>query len=72
MPGHGDHAGRAFAAAQAASIAALVDLARRVHDDGMTLDDAVAAHPFPDQPPGDARSGFKRALAQLRSELDQG
>ncbi len=71
VPGHGDHAGRAFAASQAASFAALADLARRVNDGVLTLDEAIAAHPFPDQPPEDARSGFKRALAQLRSELDE-
>jgi glyoxylase-like metal-dependent hydrolase (beta-lactamase superfamily II) len=70
VPGHGDHAGRAFAASQAASLKALVELARRVHDGAMALDEAIAAHPFPDLPPGDARGGFTRTLAQLRSELD--
>ena len=72
VPGHGDHAGRAFAASQAASFAALVELARRVHGGVLTLDEAIAAHPFPDQPPEDARSGLRRALAQLRDELDEG
>jgi glyoxylase-like metal-dependent hydrolase (beta-lactamase superfamily II) len=71
VPGHGDHAGRPFAITQAASLAALVDLAQRVEDGILTLDEAITAHPFPDQPPEDARSGFKRALAQLRSELDK-
>jgi glyoxylase-like metal-dependent hydrolase (beta-lactamase superfamily II) len=70
VPGHGDHAGRAFAASQAASLRALVELARRVRDGSMTLDEAIAAHPFPDLPPADARGGFTRTLAQLRSELD--
>ncbi len=70
VPGHGDHAGRAFAASQAASLAALADLARRMHGGDLALDDAIAVHPFPDQPPEDARGGFKRALAQLGGELD--
>ena len=71
VPGHGDHAGRAFAASQAASFAALVDLAHRVEDGVLTLDEAIARHPFPEQPPEDARSGFKGTLAQLRRELDE-
>jgi glyoxylase-like metal-dependent hydrolase (beta-lactamase superfamily II) len=71
VPGHGDHAGREFAASQAASMAALVDLARRVHAGSMSLDEAIAARPFPDEPPSDARDAFARALAQLRGELDR-
>ena len=61
MPGHGDHAGRAFADAQAASFAALADLARRVHAGDLTLDDAVAATPFPISRPrtSDARSNAR-------------
>jgi glyoxylase-like metal-dependent hydrolase (beta-lactamase superfamily II) len=70
VPGHGDHAGREFAASQAASIAALVALARRVATAEMTLDDAVAAHPFGGLPPDDARPAFKRTLAQLGGQLD--
>jgi glyoxylase-like metal-dependent hydrolase (beta-lactamase superfamily II) len=69
VPGHGDHAGLDFAERQTASIAALADLARRVHADEITLDDAVAGHPFPEHPPEDARPALVRAAAQLRGEI---
>ena len=69
VPGHGDHAGRAFADAQAASFAALAALARRVHDGELALSAAIGEHPFPDQPPDDARVAFRRALAQLDGSL---
>ncbi|CAN5536901.1 MBL fold metallo-hydrolase [soil metagenome] len=69
VPGHGDHAGRAFADAQATSIASLAALARRVHDGEMALDEAVAAHPFEAFPPEHARTAFRRAIAQLRDEI---
>ena len=70
VPGHGDHAGRAFAEGQAASIAALAALAARVHATELTLEEAVEAHPFPDHPPEDARRPLQRALAQWRGEPD--
>ena len=70
VPGHGDHAGRAFADEQAASFFALADLARRVHAGAMTLDDAVTATPFPAHPPELVRRPLERALSQLRGELD--
>ena len=66
VPGHGDHRGRPFADGQAASIAALADLARRVHAGVVSLDQAVAAHPFPESPVDRARQAFDRALLQLR------
>ncbi|MFP5342544.1 MAG: MBL fold metallo-hydrolase [Candidatus Limnocylindria bacterium] len=66
VPGHGDHAGRAFADAQAASITRLAELARRVHAGDLSLDAALAAHPFPELPPDDARGAFARALAAAR------
>ena len=66
VPGHGDPGGRTFADGQAASIAALADLARQVHAGAMSLDQAVAAHPFPELPADHARPGFDRALRQLR------
>ena len=69
VPGHGDHAGRAFADAQASSIAALAALAARVHAGEISLDDALAAHPFPEHPPDDARRPLLRAVAQLRGEV---
>ena len=68
VPGHGDHAGVDWARAQAASIRSLADLARRVHAGELTLDDAVAAHPFPLYPPEHARRPLERALRQLRGE----
>jgi glyoxylase-like metal-dependent hydrolase (beta-lactamase superfamily II) len=70
VPGHGDHGGRAFADAQAASLQALVDAAKRVESGELPLDDAVATHPFPDHPPEDARRGFERTLLHLRGELE--
>ena len=63
VPGHGDHAGGAFADEQAASLFTLADLARRVHTGDMTLDDAVAATPFPAYPAEDIRRPLERALA---------
>ena len=70
VTGHGNHAGRAFAEAQATSFARLVELARDVDAGRASLDDAIAAHPFPELPPEHARSAFERALTQLRGELD--
>jgi glyoxylase-like metal-dependent hydrolase (beta-lactamase superfamily II) len=70
VPGHGDHAGREFAASQAASFSALTALALDVHTGELSLDDALAAHPFPEFPPEHAAPAFKRALTQLRGELD--
>ncbi len=70
VPGHGDHAGRAFADAGAASLARVADLGRRVGAGEMTLDEAVAQHPFPDFPPDDGRRAIQRAAAQARGDLD--
>ena len=68
VPGHGDHAGLDWARDQAGSIRALADLARRVNVGELTLDDAVAAHPFPEHAPEHARRPLERALQQLRGE----
>jgi glyoxylase-like metal-dependent hydrolase (beta-lactamase superfamily II) len=70
VPGHGDHAGHAFAEAQTRSIAEMVAIARRVHAGELSMDDAIAGHPFPEHPPERARGPIERALAQLRGELD--
>jgi len=70
VPGHGDHAGIDFARAHVTSLTALAELARRVVAGDITLDDAVAAHPFPDYPVEDARRPLERAIAQLEGRLD--
>jgi glyoxylase-like metal-dependent hydrolase (beta-lactamase superfamily II) len=69
VPGHGDHAGRAFAVEQATAIRAVADLARRVESGELGLEDAIAQTPFPAFPAEDTRAPLKRALAQLRGEL---
>lgn len=71
VPGHGDHAERAFVEEQAAAIARLAMLARSVHSGELTLDDAVAQTPFLPYPAEEVRRPLKRALAQLRGELHQ-
>jgi hypothetical protein len=68
-PGHGDHAGHAFATGQASAIAEIAELARRIHRGEMGLDDALSLTPFPALPRDDIRAPLKRALAQLRGEL---
>ena len=67
IPGHGALGDRHFAAAQAADIAEVAALARRVHAGDLDLEAAVAASPFE---PGQSREPLERALAQLRGELD--
>lgn len=70
VPGHGDHAGRAFATEQANAIAKVADLARAVYADELELDAAVARSPFTDFPADEIRAPLRRALEQLRGELD--
>jgi glyoxylase-like metal-dependent hydrolase (beta-lactamase superfamily II) len=69
VPGHGDHAGRAFAVEQATAIAAVVELARQIEAGDLALEDAIGLTPFTAFPPEDIRAPLKRALAQLRGEL---
>ena len=69
VPGHGDHAGRPFADAQADAIAGIAELARRVHASDLSLDEAVARTPFPDHPAEDIRRPLLRAVAQLQGEV---
>jgi glyoxylase-like metal-dependent hydrolase (beta-lactamase superfamily II) len=66
VPGHGDHAGRAFVEASLESFRALAALAQRVHAGELTLDEAVGAARYPATT---AREPLERALAQLRGEL---
>lgn len=69
VPGHGDHAGRAFVEEQAAAVAGLAALARRVHVGELTLEDAVARTPFPAYPADDVRRPLGRAIAQLAGDF---
>jgi glyoxylase-like metal-dependent hydrolase (beta-lactamase superfamily II) len=69
VPGHGEHAGRAFATEQATAIAAIADLGRRVHHGELTLDDALDQTPFPAFPAEDIRPPLERTLAQIKGQL---
>jgi glyoxylase-like metal-dependent hydrolase (beta-lactamase superfamily II) len=67
VPGHGAVGDRAFAEAQLADLRALASLARRVHAGELDLEAAVAASPYS---PDTSLAPLKRALRQLRGELD--
>jgi glyoxylase-like metal-dependent hydrolase (beta-lactamase superfamily II) len=67
VPGHGDHAGRAFVDASLGAFRAVASLARRVHAGELDLASAVALAPYP---AALAVEPLERALAQLRGELD--
>jgi glyoxylase-like metal-dependent hydrolase (beta-lactamase superfamily II) len=69
VPGHGDHAGRRFAEDQAASIGGVAELARQVHREELSIDDALALTPFPGYPGEAIRRPLQRALAQLNGEV---
>ena len=69
VPGHGDHGDRRYVEDQAAAIAAVAELGRRVHGGDLSLDEAVTRTPFPEYPPEDVRRPIERTLAQLRGEL---
>jgi glyoxylase-like metal-dependent hydrolase (beta-lactamase superfamily II) len=64
VPGHGDHAGRDFAATSARSFGELAALARRVEAGEIDEGEAVAMAPYP---PESAKEPLARALSQLRS-----
>ena len=66
VPGHGDHAGRAFVESSLRAFRDVAALARRVHGGELPLDDAVAVAPYP---AATALEPLQRALAQLRGEL---
>jgi glyoxylase-like metal-dependent hydrolase (beta-lactamase superfamily II) len=67
VPGHGDHAGRAFVASSLDAFRAVADAARRIHAGALSLDDAIALVPYP---AAAAREPLERAVSQLRGELD--
>ena len=66
VPGHGEVVTRAFVEGQMADLAALAQLARRIHLDGISIDDALRLSPFPAAP---ARAALTRALAQLDGKI---
>ena len=63
VPGHGSVADASFVERQIAQFQAIAELAGRVHRAEISLDDAVAAAPYPAV---DAREPLERALAQLQ------
>ncbi len=67
VPGHGAPADLAFARTQRDEIAAIADLAREVHADELTLEEAVSSGPYP---PDTMTEALDRARRQLRGELD--
>jgi len=67
VPGHGDLGDRRFATAQAGDFAAIAGLARDVHADELTVEEAIAAGPFP---PDTMAEALGRALAQPRGTLE--
>jgi glyoxylase-like metal-dependent hydrolase (beta-lactamase superfamily II) len=69
VPGHGDHAGFAFATEQAEAFRAIAELGRRIHRGELEVDDALALTPFPELPREDIRAPLDRTLAQIRGEL---
>jgi glyoxylase-like metal-dependent hydrolase (beta-lactamase superfamily II) len=69
VPGHGNHEGRAFALAHVASLTAVADLGRWIVGGDLTVDDAVAEHPFPDYPKEEGRAAVERAVAQLEGRI---
>jgi glyoxylase-like metal-dependent hydrolase (beta-lactamase superfamily II) len=69
VPGHGDHAGVELARAHIEPLAAVADLGRRVATGELTLDEAVATHPFAEFPAEHARRPIERAGAQAAGRL---
>ncbi len=66
VPGHGAHAGRPFVEASRGPLRQVASLARRVIDLELTLDEAIAAAPYPAD---SAREPLERAVAQLRGRV---
>lgn len=66
VPGHGDHAGRAFVVSSLDAFRGVASLSRRVHAGELTLEAAIRAAPYPST---SAREPMERAVSQLRGEL---
>jgi glyoxylase-like metal-dependent hydrolase (beta-lactamase superfamily II) len=68
VPGHGDHAGRAFVEASLTGFRAVAAAAQRVHAGELAIDDVLPLIPYPRAA---ALEPLERALAQLRGELGE-
>lgn len=67
VPGHGDVADLGFVDRSITEVGAVAELARRAANGELSLDDAVAAAPYPADT---AREAIERGVAQARGELD--
>jgi glyoxylase-like metal-dependent hydrolase (beta-lactamase superfamily II) len=67
VPGHGDHADRTFAASQMVAFRGLAAIAEQLHAGTLDEESALADGPWPAEA---MRAPLRRALAQLRGELD--
>jgi len=68
VPGHGDHAGRAFVESQLVGFRAVCDAARRVVAGEGSVEDVLPLVPYPADA---ALEPVERAVAQLRGELGE-
>jgi glyoxylase-like metal-dependent hydrolase (beta-lactamase superfamily II) len=68
VPGHGDHAGRAFVESQLVGFRSVCDAARRVVAGEGSVEEVLPLVPYP---PAEALKPVERAVAQLRGELEQ-
>ncbi len=66
VPGHGDHAGRAFVETSLEGFRSVAALARRLYTGEIDIEAAIEAAPYP---AAAAREPLERALTQLRGEL---
>lgn len=66
VPGHGDVADKGFLSAQHGELAAVADIARHGHREGMAIEHLVALGPYP---PETMQIALSRAYAQLSGEL---
>jgi glyoxylase-like metal-dependent hydrolase (beta-lactamase superfamily II) len=69
VPGHGDPGDGAWVQSQAVALHVVADLARRVNDGELDLEEALRQTPYPEHPAEDLRQPLERAIAQLRGQV---
>jgi glyoxylase-like metal-dependent hydrolase (beta-lactamase superfamily II) len=69
VPGHGDPGDGAWVRSQAVALHVVADLARRVNDGELDLEEALRQTPYPEHPAEDLRQPLERAIAQLRGQV---